>query len=234
MERPELIYCGGNNARYAAIAIAAGYRYGCELTGDTPYAPVYFADQDWTAHKRAVAKGRGDAFRAKYMARLAQHRPAMATVLDLERAEQVGEVLSWAEEAAQYVGRVLIIPKYTCATDALPRRIGGADVILAYSVPTRYGGTEVPVWEFQGWPVHLLGGSPHAQMRLWRYMDVVSVDGNMHQERSNRCQFWSAQKGPKGHWWQLSEAGDTDRAKGARDRAFRRSCENIMAAWGAL
>lgn len=84
------------------------------------------------------------------MAELAKHRPTMATVLDWERDDQRGEVLDWAAEAAQYIERVLIVPKVPSGIKTLPRRIGGAVIVLAYSVPTRYGGTFVPVWEFDG------------------------------------------------------------------------------------
>lgn len=215
---PELIYCAGKNQRYAETAIAAGYHYGAQLPCTT-YGPVWFADQNW---KRP--------HRSRYMAALSTHRPTMATVLDLEHSNQRDEVLSWAEEAAQYVQRVLIIPKYSGAVDRLPRRIGGADVILAYSVPTKFGGTEVPTWEFGGWPVHLLGGSPHRQMLLTHYLNVVSVDGNMAQQQSHRGRFWSATKGPNGHWRQLREAG-IDLPTDNNLEAFRLSCHNIMQAW---
>lgn len=221
---PELIYCAGGNRQFAEIAIAAGFRYGSRAPGYTVYAPPYFLDQDWKQPDRGA-----------YMAALAQHRPHMATVLDLEQPEQLTDVLVWSEEAAQYVERVLIIPKYSGAIDTLPRRVGGADVVLAFSVPTRYGGTPVPIWEFAGWPIHLLGGSPQSQMRYTAHLnaiaDVVSADGNMANLQAHRCRFWSALKGTHGHWIQLSEAGDTDRGEGANTRAFRRSCQNIIAAW---
>lgn len=218
---PELIFCYGDNRHFAGIAVQAGYKYGTRLPDDKPHAPVWFADQEWRAPNRAA-----------YMAALAQHRPAMATVLDLERPAQLAEVLSWAEDAARYVGRVLIIPKYSGAIDALPRRSGGADVVLAYSVPTRYGGTDVPAWEFAGWPVHLLGGSPHAQMHYAAHMPgVVSCDGNMAALQAHRCRFWRREKGRKGHWVELSEVGCDVRGPDAPLEAFRRSCDNIKAAW---
>jgi hypothetical protein len=217
----DLIYCAGKNQRYEAAAYAAGWGIGVQLP-NTVYHPIVFADQDWKQPNRAA-----------YMAALAQHRPAMATVLDLEHPDQRGEVLGWAEETAQYVQRIIIIPKYSGAADALPRRIGGADIILGYSVPTSHGGTEVPVWEFEGWPVHLLGGSPHAQMLLTRYMNVVSADGNMAQQQSHRGRFWRRQKSEKGHWWQLREVG-IDLPTDNNLEAFRLSCANIKQAWGAL
>lgn len=160
------------------------------------------------------------------MAALAKHCPHMASVLDLERDDQVSEVLSWAEEAAQYASVVMIIPKVFGIIDRLPRRIGGADVRLGYSVPTRFGGTELPVWEFAGWPVHLLGGQPQTQMQLAHYMDVRSVDGNYAGLMARRFgEFWTPDR-----WIDLTSAGYTERHD-AMYEAFRRSCKNIAAAW---
>lgn len=215
---PVLIYCAGKNQRFEATAYAAGFKIGVQLPNSV-YHPVYFADQDWRRPDRDA-----------YMAALKQHRPQMATVLDLERPEQLADVLAWAEDAAALVSQVLIIPKYSGAVDVLPRRIGGADVVLAYSVPTQFGGTSVPLWEFVGWPVHLLGGSPHRQMDLARYMDVVSTDGNMANKMAHAGRFWSQEKGPKGHWRNLREIG-VDLETDNNLEAFRRSCENIAAAW---
>ena len=221
MSSPELIYCAGKNKTFSDIALAAGYKLGAQVPC-TVYHDLYFCDQDWKRPNRE-----------RYMQALAQHKPAMATVLDLEHPGQRAEVLAWAEDAAQYVDRVLIIPKYSGAVDGLPRRIGKTDVILAYSVPTRFGGTEVPIWEFYGRPVHLLGGSPHAQIKLARYLNVVSVDGNMaNKMATTRGQFWAngtATYAKDRYWPKLSEAGWF--GNDAIYEAFRRSCENIMAAW---
>jgi len=211
----ELIYCGGSNRRFADIAVAAGYRYGAQLPR-TIYAPLFFADQDWKRPNRAA-----------YMAALAQHRPIMATVMDIEYPGQLDEALSWAEEAAQYVERVLLIPKCDVISQ-LPRRIGGADVVLAFSVPTRYGGTPLPLWEFAGWPVHLLGGAPHVQMQyalhLQSIADVVSVDGNYFQMKATRfCEHWQA----PGQW--VADGRKTEHD--APYAAFERSCQNMRDAW---
>jgi len=228
MAAPVLIYCADGNKRLAQIAIDAGFEYGARLPPRGLHHSIYFADQDWNNPDRV-----------RYMAALKQHRPAMATVLDWEQEEQLAEVLDWAEEAAQYVERVLIVPKVAGGIESLPRRIGGADVVLAYSVPTKYGGTFVPIWEFDGWPVHLLGGSPHAQMELYQYhaLGVVSVDGNMHQMMATRfCQFWvrGTARYARNRWWPaLREANGGERWAGddAPYEAFRRSCRNIAAAW---
>jgi hypothetical protein len=222
---PTLIYCADGNARLAQIAIDAGFRYGAQLP-NTIYHPPYFVDQDWRAPDRQA-----------YMAALAEYRPAMASVLDLEREEQLSEVLSWAEEAAQFVQRVVIIPKAFGVISHLPGRIGDAGVVLGYSVPTRFAGTQVPVWEFWGWPVHLLGGAPQTQMMLACYLNVVSVDGNYAAKMALLFgQFWTqgdARRANNRYWPRLDEVGDPV-DDDVPYEAFRRSCQNIMAAWRSL
>ena len=159
----------------------------------------------------------------------------MATVLDLEYLTQLDEVMGWAEDAARYVSRVIIIPKVSGVIGELPRRIGNAEVVLGYSVPTSYGGTALGLWEFGGWPVHLLGGSPHAQLRLAHYLHVVSADGNMTQKMAVRnCAFWvngTARRCGNSYWPQLRETAEGNLGKDAIYAAFRRSCENIIDAW---
>ena len=171
------------------------------------------------------------------MAALARHRPAVATVLDWEREEQLMEVLSWAEEAAQYAGEaVVIIPKVPGGVPSLPRAIGGRRVVLGYSVPTSYGGSPLALWEIAGWPVHLLGGQPHKQLVCYDYLrgiaEVVSADGNAACMQAHRGRFWCREKSPvvRSHWWQLREAGD-ERTEGVNLECLRRSLENIKAAW---
>ena len=236
MAAPTLIYCADGNARLAEIAIAAGFRYGAQLP-NTVYYPVWFADQNWRKPDREA-----------YMAALAEHRPAMATVLDWERPEQLDEVLAWAEDAARFVNQVLIIPKVIGGIVRIPRQIGGKPVVLAYSVPTRFAGTQVPAWEFAGWPIHLLGGSPQAQMHLWATLtpiaEVVSVDGNYANKMATKyCQFWvagTARYASNRYWPTLREANDGEQwGSGQPDadapyEAFRRSCANITAAWQRL
>lgn len=226
----DLIYCADGNPRFAEIAIRHGFTYGAQIPNKV-YFPIEFADQDWK-----------DPQREEYVAALAEHRPRMATVLDLERESQLPEVLSWAEDAAQYVDIVIIIPKVFSIIGRLPREIGGARVHLGYSVPTKFGGTQVPVWEFAGWPVHLLGGSPHAQMRLVPYLDVRSADGNMIQKLATRwCMFWvpGNARYASNRWWPtLKEANNgelwNDGGGDAIYEAFERSCRNVMREWRRL
>lgn len=221
-ESMEIIYCGNGNKRFADIAIEHGFLYGAQLPG-TVYHPIFFADQNWKRPNRIA-----------YMNALATHRPHMASVLDWETDEQLPEVLNWAEEAAQYVETVMIIPKVFGGIGRIPNKIGNKAVRLGYSVPTRFGGTEVPIWEFADRPVHLLGGDPQKQMALCNYLNVQSADGNYaHKMAVQFAQFWTpgnARYANSRFWPKLSEAGYCT-TKDAMYEAFRRSCENIMAAW---
>jgi hypothetical protein len=215
---PELVYCADGNPEFARIAVGLGWRYGARLPS-TVYQPVWFADQDW---KRPDL--------AKYAAAVAEHKPEVATVLDWEHDDQLPDVLAWAETVAPHVGRVVVIPKVPGRVHEIPETVGGRPVVLGYSVPTTYGGTTCCVWEFGRRPVHLLGGSPQAQMGYAQYLNVVSADGNMAAQQARKGRFWSRRQGPKGHWMQLASAGDT-RETGVPAECFRRSLEAIGAAW---
>jgi hypothetical protein len=227
----DLIYCAAGNRLFAEIAIDAGFRYGAQLP-NTVYFDPYFVDQDWKHPDRA-----------RYMDALKKYSPYMASVLDWERPEQLSDVLDWAEEAAMFVDVVMIIPKVHHGVSLLPRSIGGKAVRLGYSVPTKFGGTELFLSEFIGWPVHLLGGSPRKQLRLANYLNVVSVDGNMHQLMAIKYNaFFTVRRvpGARNHPWPtLAEAdgckwGDGSDKADAPYEAFRRSCQNIIAMWQSI
>lgn len=113
-----------------------------------------------------------------------QLRPKYATVRDVltrEQAREAGvewypleQILEWAEETQESAENVIIIPKYDCI-DKIPEQY-----VLGYSVWTSYGGTELPIEEFAGHRVHLLGGSWKKQRAYLNILgdDVVSLDNN--------------------------------------------------------
>lgn len=211
----DVIYCAGGNRKFAQIAIDHGFKYGAQLP-DTIYFPPYFADQNWKKPNRE-----------RYMKGLAEHHPYMATVLDWEREDQFSEVMDWAEEASQHVSVVVIVPKVQCGLECLPHVVNGAEVRLGYSVPSKYGATELMISDFSGWPVHLLGGNPWRQMELAEYMDVLSVDGNAHHGAAVRwCTVWTPKK-----WEKLMNLEKVYTTHDAPYKAFGMSCKNIMAAW---
>lgn len=215
---PTLIYCAAGNKRFADIAIRYGFHYGAQLPA-TIYHTPYFVDQNW---KKPV--------RDTYMACLKEHRPALATVLDLEHEHQLNEVMSWANEAAEYVrDAVIIIPKEMSIIHCLPHTLRGKQVRLGYSVPTKFGGTCVPTWEFGRRPVHLLGGSPSEQLKLKSYLNVTTTDGNYVQKAAiNYGNSWLVDQG----WTYGADLGLWERqSEDAMYNAFELSCMNIRAAW---
>lgn len=211
----DVVYCAGGNKKFAKIAIDHGFRYGSQLP-HTVYYPPWFADQDWKRPNKEA-----------YIAQVAWHKPHMASVLDLERPDQIDDVLEWAEEVAAHVEVVMVIPKYRGAIRDIPLAIGGKPVRLGYSVPTEYGGSSVPLRMFHDWPVHLLGGGPTVQLQLSYHLNVVSVDGNSAQRNCKAgCIF-------NGHNW-MSLTNYLEYKYEGHDMpyfAFDISCENIMAMW---
>lgn len=232
---PEIIFCADGNARFAQIAIEAGFAYGAQPLR-TFYHRLEFAD----LHPSDIPP------KADYIAALEKHKPRLATVMDWTAWGQLAEVLSWAEEAATHVTEaIIVIPKVIGGITALPRSIGGKPIRLGYSVPTSHGGTELPVWEFGNWPTHLLGGSPQQQKNLGYYLNVASADGNMAHKmatgatRSGIVAVWQSNSGAyeKGHWVALSEYRRREFGLGPIEHdapyaAFKYSCLNIMDYWG--
>lgn len=135
--------------------------------------PYAFVDCDWHDYDHAV-----------HLEAVAAVRPKYATVRDyltVEQAQRAGiayfsldRILRWAEELAQYAERVIIIPKAD-VIEAIPPQY-----VLGYSVPTRYGGTPLPIEIFAERQVHLLGGSWLAQRQFLDQLGdaVVSIDFN--------------------------------------------------------
>lgn len=217
----ELIYCADRNKRFMNIALDTGFLPGVQLPSFTYYRP-YMADQEWKSPDRA-----------QYMAALAEHKPRIATVLDWEQDDQLPEVMSWANEASEHCEIVVIIPKVWGGIQRLPRTIKGKEVRLGYSVPTKFGATDTPLSEFQGWPVHLLGGSPHVQLHYANLLDVKSADSNYMQKMATQyCQYWTRHsRMTKNRHWPTLQESDGGWSENAIYEAFRRSCHNIMLAW---
>jgi hypothetical protein len=169
--RVALIFCAGAGKRNMEVARHAGWLSGArsDETISDIHRPLHLLDVHWTRYDWPT-----------YVAVAARERPALAVVPDTGHLSQMARTVAQAEELAAYVTEaVLIVPKAAGLTERLPRCVGGRQVRLAYSVPTKYGGIpDVPAWEFAGWPVHLLGGSPYDQLRHAHYLSVVSADGN--------------------------------------------------------
>lgn len=237
VENLEVIYCAGGNARSAEIAIDAGMLYGAQLPGSVSYRP-YFADQN---HNKLTSfestREQRDRECVRYITGLIEHAPYMATVIDWTTGIKWAEIEHWLDGVSQYAHVLIVIPKIVGSVQDIPTQWRGKPIRLGYSVPTKYGGTDVPLSEFASWVngVHLLGGSPEVQAEVYRQLpNVRSVDSNKHNWAANHmCAFWVHRphvSAANPHWPTMAEAGEPQ-PNDAKYEAFRRSCVNIMQMW---
>ncbi len=126
---------------------------------------VYFIDIDWKNY---------DFERHLHAVRI--HRPALTVARDVICSNDLDSIVREAELLNQHANKIIIVPKDRALESEA--RLGVPIMFrLGYSIPTKYGGTEIPVEKFTG-PVHLLGGRPDVQRQLAEKMNVVSLDGN--------------------------------------------------------
>lgn len=217
----DLIYCAQGNVKFAQIAIDCGFLYGSRLPA-TVYRNIYFADQNWKKPDKD-----------SYIRAIRKHSPHIATVLDWEKWSQYAEVMEWAEEIAPFVEEVLVVPKIPNSVQSIPEKIGGKKIRIAYSVPTRYGGSTISLQELQNREIHLLGGSPHAQMSLYKKINnVVSADGNYHQKIAIMNKVWVfGAKRVMGRWERLDDYLGHRIEEDAIYKSFELSSINIKKAW---
>ena len=204
-----------------AIARAQGWWSGTRSddTVSDIHRPLYLLDIPWDSYDwpRHLAVAR------------AEH-PALAAVPDILTLAQYPTMLEQAEELAPYCAALLIIPKVDAgllSQSLLPRAIGGRQVILGYSVPTKYGASPLPLWSYAGWPVHLLGGTPRRQIEAAQYMRVVSADGNMAQKLANRGLVFDGE----GHGVPMDRFEPERLGPGLPHRALALSLRHITALW---
>lgn len=200
----DLIYCAGGNDRLMRMAYDAGWLLGVRSDKLTYGYPISFVDIHYKAPDFA-----------RHLRMVADERPRYAIVPDLSETEvsvaDVRRALVQAEELAQHCEIPLIVPKLAGQLALIPARYA-----IAYSVPSSYGGAQFGPWRLEGRRVHLLGGSPSMQRRIYRSLhgvaDVMSVDGNMSQKVLGKLNYWSRRnvwvKAPRGtdylDCWRLS------------------------------
>jgi N-acetylglutamate synthase-like GNAT family acetyltransferase len=104
-------------------------------------------------------------------------RPRITIARDVSKASDLDNTLAQAAELARWAQKVVIVPKDRKLGPRLAS-IVPESFLLGYSVPTKYGRTDIPLAWFDGRPVHLLGGRPDRQYELSKILNVFSVDGN--------------------------------------------------------
>jgi hypothetical protein len=103
-------------------------------------------------------------------------RPVLTVAMDIMDPRVLAKILDQAFELNRHCDRVVVVPKHAALAQKLDLVIP-KQFLLGYSVPTRYGGTMIPLKYFRR-PVHLLGGRPDVQRKLAENMPVVSIDCN--------------------------------------------------------
>ena len=101
--------------------------------------------------------------------------PMLTVARDIEDIRDLDKILTQAYILKKYSQEVIIVPKDLKLKNRLNEIPN--DFLLGYSVPTQYGGTQIPVKYFTR-PVHLLGGRPDVQRKLARKLIVKSLDCN--------------------------------------------------------
>ena len=112
----------------------------------------------------------------KHLDIAARHTPRITIARDVECIFQLDEILLEAEKLAKHCKHVAIVPKDPKLNGRLEELIP-KNFLLAYSIPTKYGGTKVSLESFNR-PVHLLGGRPEIQRQIARHLKVFSLDCN--------------------------------------------------------
>ncbi|TNF67267.1 MAG: hypothetical protein EP298_07400 [Gammaproteobacteria bacterium] len=111
----------------------------------------------------------------KHINAVMKTKPLYTVAKDIVDINELDQILYEAEELSNYAENVILVPKdqkLKNKLELLPRKY-----VLGYSVPTKYGGTEISTKYFNR-PVHLLGGRPDVQRKLANEMPVVSFDCN--------------------------------------------------------
>lgn len=113
----------------------------------------------------------------KHLAAVRSVRPLITVAQDVVDLDNLPQILDEAAELQEWVKKVVLVPKdirlAEHLTEAIPEQF-----ILGFSVPTKYGSTEIPVRAFDRRPVHLLGGRPDVQFKLAKELNVYSLDTN--------------------------------------------------------
>lgn len=153
-----------------SLALDHGWHPGARYTNirdikTFDFAARGFLDIDWKNYDFS-----------KHIEAAAQQTPRITIARDVECIFQMDSILREAEQLAEYCSHVAIVPKDPELSNRLEELIP-EEFILGYSVPTKYGGTKVPLDSFKR-PVNLLGGRPDVQRTLANHLKVFSLDCN--------------------------------------------------------
>lgn len=150
------------------VAIKHGWYVGARYTNlrdIKSFKNITFIDIDWKNYNFE-----------KHLEVIKKVKPLMTVARDIENISDLESILKEAKILSNYCKYVIIVPKAKELIDQI--NLIPSKYILGYSVPSKYGKTEIPPKYFKNRKVHLLGGRPDVQRNLAKIMNVVSVDCN--------------------------------------------------------
>jgi len=166
---------------FTAYAKQHGWLTGCRLdaidANENKGRSPEFIDMHWDEPDRDMM-----------LTKCIQHEPryAIAGDYDGDNTEAVNE---FADQLSAYVDNVIVVPHEPGEVDDVPE-----EYIVGYSTPTKYAGTEAPIWEYTGRDVHILGGTMNKIKHIIDHLrnDIVSLDTNtMHRDATQFGEYWS-------------------------------------------
>lgn len=157
-----------HSKRTLEIAQRYGWHIGARYTNlrdIKTFQNITFIDIDWKNYDFE-----------KHLKVVMQVKPKMTVARDIVDIKDLELILREAEILNRYANKVILVPKakeLVNNMDLIPLQY-----ILGYSVPSKYGKTDIPPENFGRREVHLLGGRPDVQRELAKKMNVVSLDCN--------------------------------------------------------
>lgn len=139
-----------------------------------------------------------------------RHRPRYVVAGDYD-GENYQKINDRARQLREYAENVIVVPHE-------PGEVGHVPdwAVVGYSTPTKYAGTDAPVWEYRGQDVHILGGTIDQIREVYAHLadSVVSIDTNSHHRGATAFAKWWGQSSPS--WNKLARpvaaAGNARRA----------------------
>jgi len=147
-----------------------------------------------------------------------RHRPKYVVAGDYD-GDNYNEINARAAELRRHADNVIVVPHEPGEVERVPDW-----AVVGYSTPTKYAGTDAPIWEYYGRDVHILGGKVSQILELYGYLadDIVSIDCNSFHRGATSFAKWWAKTTPS--WNKL--ATPTPRPENS-NRAYENSMMNI-------
>jgi GNAT superfamily N-acetyltransferase len=181
-ESPDLITTGRPDL--TAVAAKYGWLRGSRLDDVPRYenrdVSLNFIDLHWKEPKPD-----------ELLAAAMRHRPQYVVAGDYD-GENYAEINERAAEIRPYAENVIVVPHKPGEIERVPEW-----AVVGYSTPTKYAGTNAPVWEYRGRDVHILGGKIEQMIQLYGYLadSIVSMDCNsFHRGATSFAKWWGHSK----------------------------------------